>query len=223
MTTREINRVIPFVNIGPQYPSGCDFKFRSKYKVNFLNENPSFGITGEGMPINGNLNSPGSFCGCCHEMIEKFNPEIAPLIKWHLCFMVEGPMHYVDNALYFLGLCEYKDAYNLDVFKKHIKYGTVEDDENQLTQLLYYLNSGKNAVRQITEDEVDEEEPDHFGETERQDAIWKSHCRFLVRSWLEKRLPRLLEKFEEDIKKYAPGLWEEALEFQNTRMKDEEK
>ena len=38
-------------------------------------------------------------CGCLHEEIEKAFPELAPLIKWHLCSS-DGPMYYVANTVY---------------------------------------------------------------------------------------------------------------------------
>lgn len=37
--------------------------------------------------------------GCIHDEIAKWFPELAPLIKWHLCSS-DGPMHYPANALY---------------------------------------------------------------------------------------------------------------------------
>lgn len=37
--------------------------------------------------------------GCLHDEIAKRFPELAPLIKWHLC-STDGPMHYVANTVY---------------------------------------------------------------------------------------------------------------------------
>lgn len=39
--------------------------------------------------------------GCLHDEIAKHFPELAPLIKWHLC-STDGPMHYPANTLYFV-------------------------------------------------------------------------------------------------------------------------
>ena len=36
---------------------------------------------------------------CCHDEIKAAFPELAPLIKWHLCSS-DGPMHYVANTVY---------------------------------------------------------------------------------------------------------------------------
>lgn len=37
--------------------------------------------------------------GCCHDLIAEHFPELAPLVKWHLCSS-DGPMHYVANTVY---------------------------------------------------------------------------------------------------------------------------
>lgn len=38
-------------------------------------------------------------CGCMHDDIAKWFPELAPLIKWHLT-ATDGPMHYLANTLF---------------------------------------------------------------------------------------------------------------------------
>jgi len=63
-----------------------------------LNGHASFSITGtiydkHGRDIGG---------GCVHEEIAKTFPELAPLIKWHLC-STDGPMHYIANTTYLAG------------------------------------------------------------------------------------------------------------------------
>lgn len=42
-------------------------------------------------------------CGCLHDHIAKYFPELQKYIKWHLCEGVE-PMYYIENSLYWLGL-----------------------------------------------------------------------------------------------------------------------
>lgn len=37
--------------------------------------------------------------GCLHDEIAETFPELAPLIKWHLC-STDGPLHYIANTLY---------------------------------------------------------------------------------------------------------------------------
>ena len=51
--------------------------------------------------------------GMLHDEIAQHFPELAPLLKWHLC-STAGPMHYVANTLYFLGFSQYRDAVNLE-------------------------------------------------------------------------------------------------------------
>lgn len=53
----------------------------------------SFAITGQ----YGNDREGG--CGCIHEMIEEYFPELAHLIKWHGMF-TDGPSHYIANTTY---------------------------------------------------------------------------------------------------------------------------
>ena len=43
-------------------------------------------------------------CGCLHEYIAKYFPELQKYIKWHLCANGE-PMYYIENSLYWLGKC----------------------------------------------------------------------------------------------------------------------
>ena len=38
-------------------------------------------------------------CGCMHDEIRKYFPELAHFIKWHLCDY-KGPMHYIENTIY---------------------------------------------------------------------------------------------------------------------------
>lgn len=40
--------------------------------------------------------------GCIHDEIKRKFPELAHLIKWHLC-STDGPMHYVANTVYHAG------------------------------------------------------------------------------------------------------------------------
>ena len=39
-------------------------------------------------------------CGCLNDYVRKHFPEIAYLIKWHLSTFVKGPLHYVENAVF---------------------------------------------------------------------------------------------------------------------------
>jgi hypothetical protein len=65
-----------------------------RYDDQCNNGHNTFGITGE-------IRGPRGVecCGCLHEDIAKRFPELAPLIKWHLCSS-DGPLHYVANTVY---------------------------------------------------------------------------------------------------------------------------
>lgn len=41
-------------------------------------------------------------CGCLHTAIAYYFPELAPLLKWHLC-STDGPLHYVANTTHLAG------------------------------------------------------------------------------------------------------------------------
>lgn len=70
-------------------------------------------------------------CGCLHDDIEKFAPEFAHLIKWHLVSS-DGPMHYISNTMYHArdtdtdGLK--KGEYS--AYKLHIVSDAIAKDEN---------------------------------------------------------------------------------------------
>lgn len=40
--------------------------------------------------------------GCLHKEVAAWFPELAPLLKWHLC-STDGPMHYLANTMYHAG------------------------------------------------------------------------------------------------------------------------
>lgn len=48
-------------------------------------------------------------CRCQHELAARHFPELAHLLKWHLC-STDGPMHYKANALYWAGHSGWTDG-----------------------------------------------------------------------------------------------------------------
>ncbi len=50
--------------------------------------------------------------GCLHDEAAEHFPELAPLIQWHLC-STDGPLHYVENTMYWLGRRGYTHWDNL--------------------------------------------------------------------------------------------------------------
>ena len=47
--------------------------------------------------------------GCLHDEIARYFPELAPLIAWHLVSS-DGPLHYLENTMYWLGRRGYRDG-----------------------------------------------------------------------------------------------------------------
>ena len=91
------------------------------------NGHNSFAITGD-VSIHGRVEC----CGCMHEEIVKFFPQLAPYIRWHLS-STDGPMHYVANGKYWAGHCGWRDGKpdsppNLEHLKSTIVYGVLPTD-----------------------------------------------------------------------------------------------
>lgn len=72
-----------------------------------------------------------SACGCLHDDIEKHFPELAPLIKWHLC-STDGPMHYIANTTYHARARDHNGLLAGEI--RHIKNG-------KTGELCWILNS----------------------------------------------------------------------------------
>ena len=150
---------------------GFDTKFAKKH-----NQEPHFSITGEGKSVN-SRGGDGYF-GTCHDKIVELLPKLKPLVRWHLCGMETGPMHYIENALYHAGfwMDTYGDSRNIEHLKSTIVYGALERDD--------CLDDGS-----ALEEELATMNPIEF------------------RAWLENRFELLMKQFESDIKQHAPGLW----------------
>ena len=73
----------------------------ARYDDECCNGHNTFAITGQIDEKRGNrwMDYAG---GCIHEDIAKHFPELAPLIKWHLCGS-NGPMYYIQNTIYLAG------------------------------------------------------------------------------------------------------------------------
>lgn len=63
------------------------------------NGHNSFSVTASTVDFDDKGMIVGNGGGCCHDVITKTHPEIAHLIRWHLCSS-DGPMHYLANTLY---------------------------------------------------------------------------------------------------------------------------
>jgi hypothetical protein len=73
-----------------------------RFDDNCKNGHETFAITASGWEVISAGRLRETIGGCCHDEIAKVFPELAPLIKWHLC-STDGPMHYVANTVYHAG------------------------------------------------------------------------------------------------------------------------
>lgn len=78
---------------------GALIRAKVRHDDDCRNGHNSFAVTGE-------IYIPGKryveACGGLHDEIAQHFPELAPVLKWHLCG-TDGPMHYVANSLYWAG------------------------------------------------------------------------------------------------------------------------
>lgn len=80
---------------------GSLLRVNLRYDDQCGNKHNTFAITGDWIESGKNLREP-DMCGCIHEEIEKYAPDLAKYIKWHLC-TADGPDGYNGNATYFAG------------------------------------------------------------------------------------------------------------------------
>ena len=76
-----------------------------RYDDECRNGHNTFAITGEIKRKARNGCWVWESAGCIHEQIAKHFPELAHLIKWHLCNS-DGPTYYFENTLYHASNCE---------------------------------------------------------------------------------------------------------------------
>lgn len=86
------------------------------------NRSESFAITA-GVRIPGRRDIEAG--GCLHDDIAEIFPELAPLIRWHLCG-IDSPMHYVANTVYLAGDRDHhgKRAGEPWAFDSAVQFGT---------------------------------------------------------------------------------------------------
>lgn len=75
-------------------------------------------------------------CGCIHDEIRKFFPELTTLIRWHLVSQSGIPMHYEANAQYWLDMFFGRGRHKPEAhgpcpaqaFKNTVVFGAVQGD-----------------------------------------------------------------------------------------------
>ena len=118
---------IPF----PSYGRGYRITAEIRYDDQCGNGHNSFAVTGDICRPCGKIEA----CGCLHDEIAQAFPDLAPLLKWHLCSS-DGPMHYMENAMYwagFRGFCDGKlgDPPNMEHLKSTIVFGAAPGDPSE--------------------------------------------------------------------------------------------
>lgn len=86
--------------------AGCNIRAELRFDDCCGNGHNSFSITGEIIDPKKRGDNAIVACGCIHEAIAEFFPELQHLIKWHLC-STDSPMHYVANTVYHAGDRDY--------------------------------------------------------------------------------------------------------------------
>jgi hypothetical protein len=165
--------------------------------------------------------------GCLHVTIAERFPELAPLIRWHLC-STDGPMHYEANTVYLAGDRDYNG----------LRKGETRQIRNGKTGMLAWrlaLVDGAGEVIDAPERYVDSDVQPAFSartcyvpwlrvgegkerelDAARRVAIWPDATDETLclppeelRAALRARLPRLLQDFERDMRA-AGFVWPSA-------------
>lgn len=83
----------------PSYGRGAVLTVEMRFDDNCRNGHNDFAITAHVETPASRRRNDWEACGCLHADIAEVFPELAHLIRWHLC-STEGPMHYVANTVY---------------------------------------------------------------------------------------------------------------------------
>ena len=112
------------------------FRIRATYGWHKIgNQEPYWSVTGETQHLRlGSWREDTG--GCIHELVVRHFPELGQSIKWHLSGAASGPMHYIENAVYWAekvaGISKYPDADDASkafpAFCSTVVLGAIEGD-----------------------------------------------------------------------------------------------
>lgn len=166
-----------------------------KFGMHYLggNQRPYFSLTGTiygpARYDNSRLVEIGG--GCCHDTILRAFPELADLVPWHLCDDRGVPMHYVENAVYWLelsaGISRWQKTTAVPhghktfnhVLCRHVLADVLDDRDKPLNYALRIDRACGEAINLI---------PTIIGQ---------------FKTWLEGRLPALKEQFDRTMAKHG--------------------
>lgn len=113
---------------------GTECRIRATYGFhNTGNREAHFSITGEVEEEQGKRWELLA-CGCLHADIVHHFPALTPLIKWHLCFNKEGPMHYLSSGVYHWQRILMRVPDSSKHFASTVVLGALEGDELQVME-----------------------------------------------------------------------------------------
>lgn len=97
------------------------------------NQDPYFSVTGHiryTMKVGG-----GESYGMLHDDIARIFPDLKPYLKWHLCSLNKGPMHYIANALYWAGFTHWEKG-NMEHLASTIVWGALPNEEGNIKDMI---------------------------------------------------------------------------------------
>lgn len=160
-----------------------------RYDDECKNGHNTFSITGD---ISTLSRKTSIVCGCIHDEIKEFFPELEKYIKWHLCSS-DAPMYYIANTLYHASIVP---EYVPDVWEAYIENTCIKKVnvfEKAVLQAKYGSNIQFKPVKNINHKAADLE-------AARQSAIWPdASIEDFTKEKLLARLPDLIEAFAQDI------------------------
>jgi len=109
------------------------------------NGHNTFAITGDLAHLRRGVWLEDSF-GMLHDEVARFFPDLAPLLKWHLC-STDGPMHYVANTLYWKKQAHLEHARSCAIWPEAELADFTE--ENLLSRLPALMEEFKTAVESL--------------------------------------------------------------------------
>ena len=145
-------------------------------------------------------------CGCCHNIVAKYFPQLKKYIKWHLC-NTDEPLHYIANTIYHAGS---RDCWGL-------KKGEVRQLKNSKTGELRWKLEEHGKIAKNIDSNTEPTLPNiklkyvpwcRVGEGKESDlkaarssAIWEDATleQLLDEKLLKARHPALMAEFKKDV------------------------
>ncbi len=130
---------------------GSKYRIRATYGWRKIGEQePYWSVTGETEVARDGYWREDS-CGCIHDKVTKYFTNLLPAIKWHLCNLTSGPMHYVANSVYWyekhLGMSKYPDKDDHKNALRHFKSTVVFGTDEELPVPQYSLVESNGTIR----------------------------------------------------------------------------